>query len=52
MSKLSEQIAAAAAKALVDFVDLLAASGQRKLGLRATLHMDNVRALFRYFVPL
>lgn len=45
MSKLSEQIAASASAALVAFVDLLAASDQRKIGLRATLHMDNVSSL-------
>lgn len=42
MSKLSEQIARSASKALVSFLDLLAASGFVKIGIRATLHLENV----------
>lgn len=43
MSKLSEHIARSAAAALVTYLDLLAASGFLKIGLRATLHLENVR---------
>lgn len=42
MSKLSEKIARSASIALVSFLDLLAASGYIKIGLRANLHLDNV----------
>lgn len=42
MSKLSEKIARSASLALVTFLDLLAASGLVKIGLRTTLHLENV----------
>lgn len=42
MSKVSEQIARSASIALVSFLDLLAANGLYKLGIRATIDNDQV----------
>lgn len=42
LTKLSEQIARSVTKALLSYLDLLATSGFVKLGLRATLHTENV----------
>ncbi|XP_037925366.1 LOW QUALITY PROTEIN: zinc finger FYVE domain-containing protein 9 [Hermetia illucens] len=42
VQKISEQIAKSASSALVSFLDLLAASGCVRIGLRVTLHQDNV----------
>lgn len=43
MSKLSEKIAQSALTALVSYLDLLAASGLIKIGLRTTIHQENVK---------
>ena len=45
MSKLSEQIAKSTCHALVSFLDLLAANGLHKIGLRVTLDPENVSYL-------
>lgn len=42
VTKLSEQIAKSVSKALLSYLDLLATNGFVKLGLRATLHTENV----------
>lgn len=47
VSKLSGSIAKATCAALVKLLDLLATAGLTKLGVRATIHPDNVSyALF------
>ncbi|XP_011198660.2 zinc finger FYVE domain-containing protein 9 [Bactrocera dorsalis] len=42
ITRMAGQIARSACVALVPFLDLLVASGSRKLALRATLHQENV----------
>ncbi|KNC31156.1 hypothetical protein FF38_13972 [Lucilia cuprina] len=42
ITRMTEQIARSTSMALVPFLDLLAASKSTKIGLRATLHQDNV----------
>ncbi|CAD7015197.1 unnamed protein product [Ceratitis capitata] len=42
ITRMAGQIARSACGALVPFLDLLVASGSRKLALRATLHQENV----------
>ncbi|XP_037951624.1 zinc finger FYVE domain-containing protein 9-like [Teleopsis dalmanni] len=42
ITRIAEQIARSTSMALVPFLDLLAASGSTKIGLRTTLHQDNV----------
>ncbi|XP_013119149.2 zinc finger FYVE domain-containing protein 9 [Stomoxys calcitrans] len=42
VTRMTEQIARSTSMALVPFLDLLAASKSTKIGLRATLHQDNV----------
>ncbi|XP_075167153.1 zinc finger FYVE domain-containing protein 9-like [Haematobia irritans] len=42
VTRMTEQIARSTSMALVPFLDLLAASKNTKIGLRATLHQDNV----------
>ena len=46
---MTEQIARSTSMALVPFLDLLAASKSTKIGLRATLHQDNVSIFSFYF---
>lgn len=46
ISKLAEQIARSAAMALVSYLDLLSASKFRRIGLRTTLALENVRGLY------
>lgn len=48
LTKLSEQIAKSVSKALLSYLDLLATSGFVKLGLRATLHTENVSFDFHF----
>lgn len=42
ITRMTEQIARSTSMALVPFLDLLVASKSTKIGLRATLHQDNV----------
>lgn len=44
ITRMAGQIARSACVALVPFLDLLVASGSRKLALRATLHQENVNS--------
>lgn len=46
VSKLSGSIAKATCVALVKLLDLLATAGLTKLGVRATIHPDNVSVYF------
>lgn len=46
ISKLAEQIARSAAMALVSYLDLLSASKFKRIGLRTTLALENVRNYF------
>lgn len=46
INKLSGNIAKATCTALVKLLDLLATAGLTKLGVRATIHSDNVHVLF------
>lgn len=46
ISKLAEQIARSAAMALVSYLDLLSASKFKRIGLRTTLALENVRKYF------
>lgn len=48
---MTEQIARSTSMALVPFLDLLVASKSTKIGLRATLHQDNVSYIV-YFLLL
>lgn len=43
ISKVSESIAKAACNALVKYLDLLASNNFYKIGIRITLHVENVR---------
>ena len=47
---MTEQIARSTSMALVPFLDLLAASKSTKIGLRATLHQDNVSVFIYLFI--
>lgn len=51
VQKISEQIAKSASSALVSFLDLLAASGCVRIGLRVTLHQDNVHLFLTSILP-
>lgn len=46
INKLSGNIAKATCTALVKLLDLLATAGLTKLGVRATIHSDNVNRLY------
>lgn len=46
---MTEQIARSTSMALVPFLDLLVASKSTKIGLRATLHQDNVSYICSLF---
>lgn len=48
INKLSGSIAKATCAALVKLLDLLATAGLTKLGVRATIHPDNVNIVFYY----
>lgn len=45
ISRLSESIAKATCDALVKYLDLLIANNFQKIGIRVTLHVDNVSIL-------
>lgn len=48
INKLSGNIAKATCAALVKLLDLLATAGLTKLGVRATIHSDNVNIFLVY----